>query len=58
VLVLYIDPGAGSMVIQALLAGLLTIPFIFRSAISRVVDRLRGRPSTEGAGNSGPEADS
>jgi hypothetical protein len=44
---LYIDPGAGSMVIQAILAGLLAVPFMFRSAIGRAVARLRGRVVTE-----------
>lgn len=53
-MILYIDPGAGSMVIQALLAGLLAVPFFFRSHIHRVVQRfrsLRGRrddPASEG----------
>ena len=39
---LYIDPGAGSMVIQAALAAALAVPFFFRTQISRVVQRLRG----------------
>jgi len=39
----YIDPGTGSMVIQAVLAGLLAVPFFFRTHIGRVVDRIRGR---------------
>jgi hypothetical protein len=30
---LYIDPGAGSLVIQAIIAGLVSIPFFFRNAI-------------------------
>lgn len=38
---LYIDPGAGSMVIQAVLAGILAIPFFFRTQLSRLVGRLR-----------------
>ena len=38
---LYIDPGAGSMVIQAVLAAGLAIPFFFRTQISRAVQRLR-----------------
>lgn len=40
---LYIDPGAGSMVIQAVLAGILAIPFFFRSQIGRVVASIKGR---------------
>ena len=41
-MLLYIDPGAGSMVIQAILATALAIPFFFRTQISRVVQRFRG----------------
>jgi hypothetical protein len=38
---IYIDPGAGSMVIQAVLAAALAIPFFFRTHISRAVQRFR-----------------
>ena len=38
---LYIDPGAGSMVVQAVLAAALAIPFLFRTHIGRAVQRLR-----------------
>ena len=38
---IYIDPGAGSMVIQAVLAAALAIPFFFRTQISRAVQRFR-----------------
>jgi hypothetical protein len=38
---LYIDPGAGSMVIQAVLAAALAVPFFFRTHIGRAVQRLR-----------------
>ena len=44
---LYIDPGAGSMVIQALLATALAIPFFFRTHVSRVVQRFRRTPRTD-----------
>jgi len=50
---LYIDPGAGSMVIQAVLAALLAIPFFFRTQVSRVVHKLR-RGSDEDS-DAGPE---
>jgi hypothetical protein len=40
---LYIDPGAGSLVIQALLAGILAIPFFFRTRVAAVISRIRGR---------------
>lgn len=41
-LLAYIDAGAGSLVLQALLAGILTLPFLFRSVVSRGWRRLRG----------------
>ena len=37
----YIDPGAGSMVIQAMLAAALAIPFFFRTQVARAVQRFR-----------------
>ena len=40
-ILLYIDPGAGSMVIQGLLAAALAIPFFFRTHIGRAVQRFR-----------------
>ena len=40
----YIDPGSGSMLLQVLLAGALSAPFIFRRAIGNGLRRLRGRP--------------
>jgi len=39
----YIDPGAGSLVIQAILAGLLAVPFFFRTHIGALVRRIRGQ---------------
>jgi len=38
----YIDPGSGSLLIQALIAGLVVIPVFFRHQIARVVRTLRG----------------
>lgn len=38
----YIDPGSGSLLLQALLAGLLAIPFFFRRTIGGFVSRIRG----------------
>ena len=38
----YIDPGSGSLVIQALIAGLVVVPIFFRRQISRIVSTLRG----------------
>jgi hypothetical protein len=39
----YIDPGSGSMLLQVLLAGLLSVPFLFRRAVARGLRRLRGQ---------------
>ena len=38
----YIDPGSGSLLLQALVAGLLAIPFFFRRTIGGFVQRIRG----------------
>ncbi len=46
----YIDPGTGSMVIQLLLASLLSIPFLFRRALTRTVRRLQGKPDVDAPG--------
>lgn len=47
----YIDPGSGSLVIQALIAGLVAIPVIFRQRIASFVRMVRGdqQPKTESA---------
>jgi hypothetical protein len=37
----YIDIGSGSLIIQALIAGLATIPFFFRRQLARVVAVVR-----------------
>ena len=43
-LVAYIDPGAGSLVIQAIIAALVSVPFFFRNAIRSTIGRLRHKP--------------
>jgi hypothetical protein len=50
VILLYIDPGAGSMVIQAVLAGVLAIPFFFRSQAGRILNVWRRRGDKKGEG--------
>lgn len=45
-LLAYIDPGAGSLFIQAVIATILVVPFFLRTQIRRGIDRLRGRPTT------------
>lgn len=37
----YIDPGSGSLVIQALIAGIVAVPIFFRRQISRFLGTLR-----------------
>ena len=39
----YIDPGSGSLLIQALIAGIVVAPIFFRRQISRIMHRLRGQ---------------
>jgi hypothetical protein len=38
----YIDPGSGSLIIQAVIATIVAIPFFFRHQIGRLTRRLRG----------------
>jgi ABC-type branched-subunit amino acid transport system permease subunit len=38
----YIDPGSGSLIIQAVIATLVAIPFFFREQIGRIVRAVRG----------------
>lgn len=38
----YIDPGSGSLIIQALIAGMVAIPIFFRHQIARFVRAIRG----------------
>ena len=44
-LLAYIDPGAGSLFIQAVIATIVVVPFFLRTQIRRGIDRLRGRSS-------------
>ena len=46
-LLAYIDPGSGSLLLQALLAGLLAVPFFFRRTIGDAWHRLRGDSKPE-----------
>lgn len=39
----YIDPGSGSLFIQAVVATILVVPFFLREQIRRGVARLRSR---------------
>ena len=37
----YLDPGSGSLVIQAVIATLLAVPFFFRQQIARAARSMR-----------------
>jgi hypothetical protein len=37
----YIDPGTGSLVIQAIIAALVALPFFFKRQLARVVSVVR-----------------
>lgn len=47
----YLDAATGGMVVQTIVAGAVAIPFIFRTQITRAINRLRGRkPAVESEG--------
>ncbi|MEO5884276.1 MAG: hypothetical protein ABIQ58_01995 [Candidatus Limnocylindrales bacterium] len=37
----YIDPGSGSLIIQAVIATVIAVPFFFRTQIARVLKMVR-----------------
>ena len=39
----YLDPAAGGMIIQTVIAAAVAVPFILRTQISRGLARLRGQ---------------
>lgn len=47
ILLAYIDPGAGSLFIEAVVAAILVIPFFLRSQIRRGIDRLTGHAARQ-----------
>jgi hypothetical protein len=42
----YIDPGSGSLIIQAAIAAVVAVPVFFRHQIGRLLAGLRGREVT------------
>ncbi len=46
----YIDPGSGSLIIQAAIAAVIAIPIFFRTQIARVVRAFRGSDDNASAG--------
>jgi hypothetical protein len=49
-LLAYIDPGSGSLIIQALIATAVAIPIFFRTQIGRLLSTLRGAKATDPQG--------
>lgn len=50
-LVAYIDPGAGSLIVQATIAAMLAVPFYLRRQIARAirtVAQINSRPRSAG----------
>jgi hypothetical protein len=45
----YIDPGSGSLIIQAVIATLVAIPIFFRHQIARASHAFRGRGTSDEA---------
>jgi hypothetical protein len=52
----YIDPGSGSLIIQAVIATIVAIPFFFRQQIGRVLRAVR-RGDTESPAQVAPPTD-
>ncbi len=48
----YIDPGSGSLIVQAAIAAVIAVPIFFRTQIGRIVRARRGSKDHEaGAGD-------
>lgn len=50
----YIDPGSGSLLLQAILAAIISVPFFFRRTIGGAISRLRGGSRSDDATKSEP----
>jgi hypothetical protein len=42
----YIDPGSGSLIVQAVIATLIAVPFFFRQQIGRIIRTVRRQDET------------
>ena len=51
----YIDPGSGSLVVQALIAGLVAVPIFFRHQITRFMRTIRRDDEAPPSVPSGPD---
>jgi hypothetical protein len=52
----YIDPGSGSLLIQAAIAALVAAPFVLRHQIARVVAKVKGEKPEPAATDASPAA--
>jgi hypothetical protein len=43
----YIDPGSGSLIIQAAIAAVVAVPLLFRHHLGRLLAAVRGRSASE-----------
>ena len=43
----YIDPGSGSLIIQGIIAALVAVPVLFRNQIRRFANKVRGTDATD-----------
>lgn len=50
-LLAYIDPGSGSLIIQAAIAAVIAIPIFFRTQITRLARVVRGSREDKTAAN-------
>jgi len=53
-LLAYINPGSGSLIIQAVIATIVAVPFFFRQQIGRLVRSVR---KGDGSGTGTPPTD-
>ena len=56
-LLAYIDPGSGSLIIQAVIATIVAVPFFFRQQIGRFVRAVRKTDQPTASQDSGEQPD-
>lgn len=56
-LLAYIDPGSGSLIIQAVIASVVAVPFFFRTQIARFIRVVRRGGDREVDGQATPPTD-
>jgi hypothetical protein len=52
----YIDPGSGSLIIQAVIAAIIAVPILLRTQISRAFRALRRSDDPDPTPRDGPAA--